>query len=237
MGGNDERRHKVTLHFAGTPIHPVTEGYLKNLGVPIAAVGRPDIWMRFTGTQPWIASAVLPSMSDLSFTTNADLPVVSRLDAPVDEAIFEDSAMAATRTTKMTVSKVRLLPPGSLRYGDGRVLACAINAACLASIDAAVSMKCHIAAVTAAITNTGIIVLDPDSQQEQEARAVCTFSFESKESKLVSTYTSGQFSKEEFQRCLALCQAAAGDIFAFYQDALQKRYCQSFTADGGSDAD
>ncbi|KAH7951808.1 hypothetical protein HPB52_013315 [Rhipicephalus sanguineus] len=117
------------------------------------------------------------------------------------------------------------------------LLACAINAACLAAIDAAVSMKCHIAAVTAAITNTGIIVLDPDGQQEQEARAVCTFSFESQESKLVSTHTSGQFSKEEFQRCLVLSKAAAGDIFAFYQDALQKRYCRSLEADGDSDDD
>lgn len=119
-------------------------------------------------------------------------------------------------------------------HNSGGLLACAINAACLAAIDAAVSMKCHIAAVTAAITNTGIIVLDPDGQQEQEARAVCTFSFESQDSKLVSTYTSGQFSKEEFQRCLLLCQAAAGNIFAFYQDALQKRYCQSL-GDGDSE--
>uniref|UniRef100_A0A6G4ZX04 Putative exosomal 3'-5' exoribonuclease complex subunit rrp46 n=1 Tax=Rhipicephalus microplus TaxID=6941 RepID=A0A6G4ZX04_RHIMP len=122
-------------------------------------------------------------------------------------------------------------------HNNGGLLACAINAACLAAIDAAVSMKCHIAAVTAAMTNTGIILLDPDGQQEQEARAVCTFSFESQDSKLVSTYTSGQFSKEEFQKCLALCQAAAGDIFAFYQDALQKRYCPSLSADSDSDDD
>ncbi|XP_077524513.1 exosome complex component Rrp46 [Amblyomma americanum] len=122
-------------------------------------------------------------------------------------------------------------------HNDGGLLACCINAACLAVIDAAVSMKCHIAAVTAAITQAGTVVLDPNRQQEEEAKAVCTFSFESQESKLVSTHTTGQFSRDEFQKCLALCQAAAGEIFAFYQDALKRRYHKLLVPEGGSDED
>ncbi|XP_077563881.1 exosome complex component Rrp46 [Haemaphysalis longicornis] len=122
-------------------------------------------------------------------------------------------------------------------HNDGSLLACCINAACLAAIDAAVNMKCHVAAVTGALTKDGNILLDPDRQQEQDARAVCTLCFQSQDHRLVSSYTRGQFTREEFRKCLALCQAAAGEVFAFYQDALLRRYSKELKPVGGGDSD
>uniref|UniRef100_A0A0K8R9P1 Putative exosomal 3'-5' exoribonuclease complex subunit rrp41 n=1 Tax=Ixodes ricinus TaxID=34613 RepID=A0A0K8R9P1_IXORI len=140
------------------------------------------------------------------------------------------------RSTLETVMLVALHPRTCISislqelHNDGSLLACCINAACLAAVDAAIAMKCQVAAVSAAITHTGIIVLDPNKKQEEEARATCTFSFESRDSKVVSTRTTGRFSAQEFQKCLSACRAAAADIFAFYRDAFRRRYSKCLEA-------
>ncbi|CAN8014155.1 unnamed protein product, partial [Ixodes persulcatus] len=77
------------------------------------------------------------------------------------------------RSTLETVMLVALHPRTCISislqelHNDGSLLACCINAACLAAVDAAIAMKCQVAAVSAAITHTGIIVLDPNKKQEE----------------------------------------------------------------------
>ena len=48
-----------------------------------------------------------------------------------------------------------------------KLLSCAINAACMAMVDAGFPMKCLVCAVTCAMNESGEIQLDPTSEQEK----------------------------------------------------------------------
>lgn len=135
------------------------------------------------------------------------------------------------RSTLETVMMVALHPRTSISislqelHNDGGLLACCVNAACLAAMDAGLAMKCQVAAISAILTRDGALVLHPRRSQEQEAQASFVFSFESsQEHKVVSTHTTGSFSDEEFSRCMKLCQGAANQVFNFYRETLQRRY-------------
>ena len=48
-----------------------------------------------------------------------------------------------------------------------KLLSCAINAACMAMVDAGFPMKCLVCAVTCTMNESGEIQLDPTSEQEK----------------------------------------------------------------------
>jgi exosome complex component RRP46 len=50
---------------------------------------------------------------------------------------------------------------------DGSLLSTAINATCLALLDAGISLKSLIGSVTCAISADGTLLLDPDAKEEQ----------------------------------------------------------------------
>lgn len=105
----------------------------------------------------------------------------------------------------------------------GSNLACCINASCLALLDAAVSMKFMVAAVSAAVTDEGKIITDPDKKVEDEAVATMTFVFDSENYYLVSVLTQGKFTQEVYKACRDLCRKASKSVFAFYRESLEKK--------------
>ncbi|XP_027701697.1 exosome complex component RRP46 [Vombatus ursinus] len=109
----------------------------------------------------------------------------------------------------------------------GSLLACCLNAACLALVDAGVPMKALFCGVTCVLDPDGGLVLDPTAKQEKEARAILTFALDSTEQKLLMSTTKGLYSVAEFQQCLAAAQHASHHIFRFYRDSLQRRYSKS----------
>nr|XP_039321584.1 exosome complex component RRP46 isoform X2 [Saimiri boliviensis boliviensis] len=109
----------------------------------------------------------------------------------------------------------------------GSLLACCLNAACIALVDAGVPMRALFCGVTCALDSDGSLVLDPTSKQEKEARAVLTFALDNVERKLLMSSTKGLFSDAELQQCLAAAQAASQHIFRFYRESLQRRYSKS----------
>uniref|UniRef100_A0A2K5X5U9 Exosome complex component RRP46 n=1 Tax=Macaca fascicularis TaxID=9541 RepID=A0A2K5X5U9_MACFA len=129
----------------------------------------------------------------------------------------------------------------------GSLLACCLNAACMALVDAGVPMRALFCGVTCALDSDGTLVLDPTSKQEkvstwlwkgrgleakgpespqwdwlQEARAVLTFALDSVERKLLMSSTKGLYSDSELQQCLAAAQAASQHVFRFYRESLQR---------------
>ncbi|XP_012588904.1 PREDICTED: exosome complex component RRP46 isoform X1 [Condylura cristata] len=109
----------------------------------------------------------------------------------------------------------------------GSLLACCLNAACMALVDAGVPMRALFCGVTCALDSDGNLMLDPTTKQEKEARAVLTFALDSVERKLLMSTTKGQYSDTELQQCLAAAQAATQHIFRFYRESLQRRYSKS----------
>ncbi|XP_039103053.1 exosome complex component RRP46 [Hyaena hyaena] len=109
----------------------------------------------------------------------------------------------------------------------GSLLACCLNAACMALVDAGVPMRALFCGVTCALDSEGTLVLDPTAKQEKEARAVLTFALDSVERKLLMSTTKGLYSDAELQQCLAAAQAASQCVFRFYRESLQRRYSKS----------
>nr|XP_034342787.1 exosome complex component RRP46 isoform X1 [Arvicanthis niloticus] len=110
---------------------------------------------------------------------------------------------------------------------DTQLLACCLNAACMALVDAGVPMRALFCGVTCALDSDGNLMLDPTTKQEKEARAVLTFALDSSEQKLLMSTTKGLYSDAELQQCLAAAQAASQHIFRFYRESLQRRYSKS----------
>ncbi|KZC06535.1 PREDICTED: exosome complex component RRP46 [Dufourea novaeangliae] len=106
---------------------------------------------------------------------------------------------------------------------SGGLLACTLNAACLALINAGIPMKFTIAAVSCMIEeNTGSIVLDPDNTQLQTARAEFTFGFDSMKKDVVCCDTAGRFSEAEFYEAMDKCKQASQHVFDFYRNLVKK---------------
>ncbi|XP_049758255.1 exosome complex component RRP46 isoform X1 [Elephas maximus indicus] len=109
----------------------------------------------------------------------------------------------------------------------GSLLACCLNAACMALVDAGVPMRALFCGVTCALDADGNLVLDPTVKQEKEARAILTFALDSVEWKLLMSTTKGLYTNAELQQCLAAAQAASQQVFRFFRESLQRRYSKS----------
>ncbi|KFO33652.1 exosome complex component RRP46 [Fukomys damarensis] len=109
----------------------------------------------------------------------------------------------------------------------GSLLACCLNAACMALVDAGIPMRALFCGITCALDSDGTLVLDPTAKQEKEARAVLTFALDSVDRKLLMSNTKGIYSDAELQQCLAAAQTASQHVFRFYRESLQRRYSKS----------
>ena len=114
-------------------------------------------------------------------------------------------------------------------HNSGSLLACSINAAFLALLDACVPLQFTVAAVCCAVDTEGEIILDPKLSQEKCASAVMTFAFDSRDKNLITSTTTGTFTKEKYQICLALCRDVSSQLFDFYRESITKKISKSLT--------
>ncbi|GAB1291744.1 Exosome complex component RRP46 [Apodemus speciosus] len=141
--------------------------------------------------------------------------------------VAEKSRERLLRSTCEAVVLGALHPRTSITVVLQVLLACCLNAACMALVDAGVPMRALFCGVTCALDSDGNLVLDPTTKQEKEARAILTFALDSTEQKLLMSTTKGLYSDAELQQCLAAAQAASQHIFRFYRESLQRRYSKS----------
>ncbi|EDO43013.1 predicted protein [Nematostella vectensis] len=106
---------------------------------------------------------------------------------------------------------------------SGSLLSCAVNAACLAMMDAGFPMRCMMCGITCAITEQDELVLDPTLEQERKATAVLTFVFDSVNQNLLTSSTKGSFDVDQYNKCLAASKAAMGNILAFYRQSVERK--------------
>ena len=107
---------------------------------------------------------------------------------------------------------------------SGSQLACCINAAFLALLDACIPVRYMVAATCCVITEGSTEpILSPTAAQEENAIAHMTFAFDSVDNNVVCSHTTGCFSEDQFQLCLEVCRKANKQVFDFYREALRER--------------
>lgn len=116
---------------------------------------------------------------------------------------------------------------------SGSLLACCINASVLALLDAGLPMKSTLAAVSAVVTDDGIITY-PSEKQEKGAKGQMIFTFRNKGLDVVGFIAHGRFQAEDFDLGLEKCKAKAIEVFDFYREALQRRCSKSVDASDNS---
>ncbi|BBN05429.1 exosome complex component RRP46 [Marchantia polymorpha subsp. ruderalis] len=126
-------------------------------------------------------------------------------------------------------------------HDDGAVLACAINAACAALVDAGIPLNGLIVAVSCAVTTNGVVVLDPTKAEEKNFRAHVCLVFpnrpkstvaglpppvagEPAEHGIITCLTRGAMSVDEYMTCLERGRAASVKISNFSRTSLE--HCQ-----------
>lgn len=102
------------------------------------------------------------------------------------------------------------------------MIACAVNASCLALLNSGLSMKALLAGVHCVITNDNEIVLDPDQNTSEHAAASLTFVFDSIEKNIVAVHTTGKFTIGQYNDAVTQCKHASETVFKFYRDAIRK---------------
>ena len=112
---------------------------------------------------------------------------------------------------------------------DGCLESVCLNAACLALLDASVPLKFLLASVTVVVTEEGRIICDPTSKQLRASVATATFVFSNRQSgekspSIVSSYSDGMMSPSKLQECLSTAHTASQQIFAFYKEALRRKF-------------
>ena len=110
----------------------------------------------------------------------------------------------------------------------GGQLACSINAACLALMDASVSMKHLFAGVCCCVDSSGSITVDPTKKQISKSEASITFVFDSRNRDVLATHMEGRCSEENFKKCLALSKEAVDSVFTFYRESVKRKFSKEF---------
>ncbi|KAL2635037.1 hypothetical protein R1flu_006516 [Riccia fluitans] len=124
---------------------------------------------------------------------------------------------------------------------DGAILACAINAACAALVDAGIPLTGLIVAVSVGVTTHGVVVVDPTKVEEKNFRAHVCLVFpnrpkctvaglpapvggEPAEHGIITCVTRGAMSVDEYMNCLERGRAASVKIAKFTRTSLE--HCQ-----------
>ncbi|CAH3174908.1 unnamed protein product [Porites evermanni] len=137
------------------------------------------------------------------------------------ERVIRNSCEPVVLTTRHPRSSLAVVV--QIVQDFGSLLSCAINAACMAMVDAGFPMKCLVCAVTCTMNESGEIQLDPTSEQEKKASAVATFAFDSINKNVMTSSTTGSFTLHEYNQCLEACRSAADKLFEFFRLSVERK--------------
>ncbi|XP_039283372.1 exosome complex component RRP46 isoform X2 [Nilaparvata lugens] len=104
----------------------------------------------------------------------------------------------------------------------GGLLACAINAVCLALLNSGIEMNCVICAVSAMVADDDQIIIDPDHIKLKASKGRMTFTFDNCENKIVNSYTEGTFTEAQYHEALLRCKLISGQIFKTFRNTVAR---------------
>lgn len=107
---------------------------------------------------------------------------------------------------------------------DGGATAVALNAACLALVDAGVAMTGMLAAASCGVAADGRVVMDPIAEEEATLRAVATFAFGSRApTKPITAVVTGLLDDAALEQLRAAAEAACASVQAFHGVAVKRK--------------
>uniref|UniRef100_A0AAV1TKY0 Uncharacterized protein n=1 Tax=Peronospora matthiolae TaxID=2874970 RepID=A0AAV1TKY0_9STRA len=113
---------------------------------------------------------------------------------------------------------------GSISFPRLHLLAVAINAVCLALIDAGIPMISVITASSCGISADGSLNLDPTSVEEEASVSWVTAARSSTSDGVLTCITNGLLSEEQFFACSEACQRASESVAAFFRIVQEKKH-------------
>ncbi|OUM66283.1 hypothetical protein PIROE2DRAFT_40917 [Piromyces sp. E2] len=106
---------------------------------------------------------------------------------------------------------------------EGSIISTIINAVSLALIDAGIPLRSTLLSVTCAIQEDGEILLDPTNEEMKNASSVHVFAFSNTSNDIVSSESTGTFSKEEYFKCADVCKLAVSSVLKFVHSAIEHK--------------
>jgi exosome complex component RRP46 len=138
----------------------------------------------------------------------------------VIEKIVRDTCEAVILTSLHPRSSISIVI--QVEQDDGSLLACCINACCVALMDAGIPMHGLVCAVACAVQLNGEETIDPTLKQEQSAMTVVTFGFYNA-SDMITSHMTGKIAQDKFYATLSLASSGAKAISDFYRSSAKKK--------------
>eukprot|EP00037_Helgoeca_nana_P021580 m.217960 g.217960 ORF g.217960 m.217960 type:complete len:231 (-) comp25697_c2_seq22:416-1108(-) len=115
---------------------------------------------------------------------------------------------------------------------DGGYLACAINAVCLALMDAGIPLRCCVTAASLSMSGDGDLSLDPTAAEEKAADATFVFAFVNgvdvdASSAPIMCLSSGNHTIEKYTGACDSARRAAAVIMAFFRKSAERRLARA----------
>ena len=161
---------------------------------------------------------------------NAEKAVVEVTFKPkVGQSVCEDKAIENVIQKTFETAIVTLLHPRTSIniivqevQNDGCLLSSSVNAACLALLDAAVSMQFMVAAVDCAIDDDGNVIINPNKKAENSPAHV-TVIFENTQLNIVACISKGQVNDNLLDKCIMLCKDEVQKLFHMYRKTMESK--------------
>lgn len=132
------------------------------------------------------------------------------------------------RNTCETVLLTSLFPRSSVDIiiqeiqDAGSLLACSINAACLAMINSGIPMQCTVASSCCMMGKDEELIADPTKEQLKEAECVLTAAIDSSSRNLITSNMKGSCTVEQYHKLMSVSQKACEKVFEFYREAMER---------------
>lgn len=104
----------------------------------------------------------------------------------------------------------------------GGLISCAVNAACMALLDAGIEMKYLVGGVSCMLDDKGEIIVEPSRLEFENAVATFSFVFDSAKGDIVASHTTGIFAVEKYMEAIKLCRDSSAKVFAHYKNSVKK---------------
>eukprot|EP00002_Diphylleia_rotans_P019625 TRINITY_DN3792_c0_g1_i2.p1 TRINITY_DN3792_c0_g1~~TRINITY_DN3792_c0_g1_i2.p1 ORF type:complete len:157 (+),score=42.01 TRINITY_DN3792_c0_g1_i2:329-799(+) len=143
-------------------------------------------------------------------------------------ATFETEMSLVLRKSLESIILCSLHPRTSIQVtvqvlnDDGSTLAAALNASCLALLDAGISMKSVVAGCSLVVSGARIVA-DPTLAEETGAQTTVTLGFDNISDGPIVANSIGPLDSEVFWTCLDLAQDASLKIIDFYRIVMSKK--------------
>ncbi|KJE97874.1 hypothetical protein CAOG_09141 [Capsaspora owczarzaki ATCC 30864] len=214
---------------------------LRELSIEHAVLSRADGSSRFSQRDTSALTAVYGPAevkSSKELLDKATVQTVFRpktglagVDDHVCEAILRQALEPVIQRTANPRTSITVIV--QVMHDDGALLACALNSASMALIDAGVPMSAVLAAVTCAWlpaadgSSERRLLLDPTLEEQTAATSIATFAFESTNQEIVFSSTEGQLTVDEYFYTIEMAQKAAANVLAFMRLSLERKFSKS----------